>query len=260
MGVILVPVDSIRRQSFCAAKEVPLSLLPARTLSENAGIHRWPWRRNENVEGGPLASGGIAVDLGIGTHSCREIAFDLPPQARQFTTLVGCDRCIGPGACAKCKIYADQSADRPLFSSSLLRSGQEPTPVGPLRLTHFQKLVLVTQWAGEDRPRDAYPLDIGGHVDWLMPFVAVEADDAGYCQSLRRFVPGWTAWDIDPAEARRVRVGPYWDAARECWLPVIDSASPRPLTVRRTLSPVSPANDLVEVVFAHFENAARAGH
>ena len=97
---ILVPVDFLWRQSFRSAREVPLSLLPATALSEKVGVHRWPWRQNVNVEGGQLACGGIAVDLGVGTHTCCEIAFELPPQAKDFTTLVGIDQRIGPGACA----------------------------------------------------------------------------------------------------------------------------------------------------------------
>ncbi len=254
-GVILVPMESIWRQSFRAAREVPLSLLPATTLHETVGLHRWPWRRNENVEGDTLASGTITVDLGVGMHSGCEVAFDLPLQARQFTALAGLDRRIAPGACATCKIYLDQLADRPLFSSSLLYSGQEPIRVGPLLVSGGRRLALVTQWAGTNRPQDAYPLDIGGHVDWLMPFVTIEPDDASYCESLRRFVPGWTTWDLDPADARRVRVGACWDVAHEGWLPVIHVTAPQPLTIHRGLSPVSSANDRLELIFAHGKDA-----
>ena len=200
--------------------------------------------------------------------------------------MVGFDQRIGPGACAICRIYPGQAADRPLFSSGLLHSGQDPIPVGPLPLDPIirpggagragpelsRKLVLATEWAGDDRPHVvpglpgqsrqggdvAFPLDIGGHVDWLMPFVNVEIDDASYCRSLRRFLPGWAAWDVDPADARRMRVEPYWDAAAERWLPVVNSADGRPLTIRRTLSPVSAANDGLELTFAQFKNTAAA--
>jgi hypothetical protein len=116
-------------------------------------------------------------------------------------------------------------------------------------------LVLVTEWAGEDRPHEAYPLDIGGHVDWLMPLVAIEADDASYCQSLRRFLPGWAKWDLGPADARRLRVGPYWDTAQERWLPAVYATDVQPLTIQRTLSPVTSANDLLELSFAHPKDA-----
>jgi hypothetical protein len=254
-SVVLVPVDSIWRQSFRAAKEVPLSLLPAKTLREEVGLHRWSWRRNANVDGDELASGGVVVDQGVGTHSCCEIAFELPSQAKAFTTLVGLDRCIGPGACATYKIYSEQAAGKPLFSSGLLRSGQEPTPVGPLSIAGCRSLVLATAWAGDGRPPDAYPLDIGGHVDWLMPLVTVEADAAAYGEALRRFVPGWEAWDLAPADSRRVRAGPYWDTPRNRWLPLIQSASNQPLTIHRKSFPVSSANGLLELSFAYFKDA-----
>ncbi len=255
-GVILVPIDGIWRQSMRAAQEVPLSLLPASLLREKAGIHRWPWRRNENVEGDTLAGGSIMVDLGIGTHPYCEIAFQLPAQAKRFTALVGLDRRIGPGACAKGTIYADQVAGKPLFSSGLLRSGQEPSLAGPLPVGGCRRLVLVTEWAGEDRPPGAYPLDIGGHVDWLMPFVTIDADDSSFCQSLRSFLPGWAAWELNPADARRVRVVPYWDAAGECWLPILYVAGDRPVTLKRTLAQVSSANDLIELAFANPDSAS----
>jgi hypothetical protein len=174
----------------------------------------------------------------------------LPPQAREFTALVGLERHMGLRACARCRICPDQLAGKPLYASGFLHDEQEPTPVGPLRVAGCRRLVLATEWAGEDGPPGAYPLDIGGHVDWLMPLVTIDADDANYCQSLRRFVPGWTKWDIDPADACRVRIGPSWDTARECWLPAMYAAAPQPLTIRRTLSPVSSANDLVKLVFA----------
>ena len=255
MGVVLVPVDSIWRQSFRAAKEVPLSLLPAKTLREEIGLHRWSWRRDANVDGDELASGGVLADHGVGTHTCCEIAFELPPQAKTFTTLVGLDRSIGPGACATCKIYSEQAAGKPLFSSGPLRSGQEPTPVGPLSIAGCRSLVLATAWAGDARPPDAYPLDIGGHVDWLMPFVIVEADAAAYYEALRRFVPGWAVWDLAPADARRIHADPYWDAPRERWRPLIYSTSNPPLTIRRTLAPVSSANGFVELRFAYFKDS-----
>jgi len=256
LGVILVPIDSLWRQGFRTANEVPLSSLPARTVDEKIGLHRWPWRRNENVEGGPLACGTIAADVGVGTHTSCQIAFDLPAQAKSFTTLVGFDRCIGPGASATCKIFADQVADRPLFSCGSLRSGQEPIPAGPLSVDRYRKLVLVTEWSGENRAQEAYPLDIGGHVDWMMPLVTVESDDASYCQSLRRFVPGWTTWDLSPADARRIRVSPDWDTARGRWLPTIYAAGTQPLTIHRTLSPITAANDRVELILGQVKNAA----
>jgi hypothetical protein len=255
LGVILVPIDSIWRQSFRSACEVPLSELPATVLKEKIGIHRWPWRRNQNVAGGTLSSGRIAVDLGVGMHSYCEVAFELPPQASQFTTLVGLDRCVGERACATCKIYQGQVAGKPLFASPFLRGSQQPIPVGPLPVAGTRRLVLVAEWAGEARPPGTYPLDIGSNVNWLMPFVTVEEDSTSRWESLQRFVPGWRTWSLDPADVARVTITPYWDERRECWLPAVSAAGTKPLTISRKLPAISAANDLVELIFARPKDA-----
>ena len=74
------------------------------------------------------------MDLGIGTHSYCEIAFQSPPHVRDFTTLLGLTgrnqpRCACAGAG---KIYQDQIAGKQLFTSGFLRGMEEPIPVGPL--------------------------------------------------------------------------------------------------------------------------------
>jgi hypothetical protein len=279
LGVILVPTGCIWRQSFRSACEVPLSQLPATVLKEKVGIHRWPWRRNQNVQGGTLSSGRITVDQGVGMHSCCELAFDLPPQAKQFTTLVGLDRRVGPAACATSKIYQDQVAGKPLFASPFLWGSRQPIPVGPLPVAGVKRLVLVAEWVNEGRPAGTYPLDIGSNVNWLMPFVIVEEDLASRRESLRRFVPGWKTWDLDPADVARVTIRPHWDQTQECWLPAICVVGPKPLVISSKL-PAGPlsghhaergrervgvrasgaaAGDLVELVLAYPKDAPVPG-
>ena len=253
LEAILVPVESMWRQSFRTAREVPLSLLPATVLKQKTGFHPWPWRRNQNVEGGPLWSGSFAVDLGVGTHSYCEIAFQLPPHVGYFTALLGLDRSVDRGACAVCKIYEDRVAGRPLFASGYLRGLNEPVPVGPLRVDAAKRLVLVTEFGDEGRPPGAYPLDVGDHVDWLMPFVTSDETADDRLASLKRFVPGWETWDLDPADVGRVTVVPSWDALGERWLPIVRMSEGKPLGLTRTVPRVSAAAQLVELVFAYPE-------
>jgi hypothetical protein len=255
LAAILAPVESVWRQSFRAAGEVPLSLLPATVLKQKAGFHQWSWRRNLNVEGGPLWSGHFTVDLGVGTHSYCEIAFQLPPHAQSFTTLLGLDGSVSRGACAVCKIYEDEVAGRALFTSGFLRGGEEPIPVGPLRVAAAKRLVLVTDFGDEGRPPGADPLDIGDHVDWLMPFVTFEESAEERLESLKRFLPGCETWDIDSSDVGRMSVLPSWDASHERWLPIIRQTEGSPLRLTRTVSDVSDANQRVEFVFAHVEQS-----
>ena len=128
---------------------------------------------------------------------------------------MGLDRSIGPGPARRAKSMPIRWPESPSFPAGCSAAGRNRLPVGPLPVAGCRSLVLVTEWAGEDRPREAYPLDIGGHVDWLMPLVTVEADDASYCQSLRRFVPGWAT--VGPCSRRRLpraRLAPLGCRAR----------------------------------------------
>ncbi len=174
LGAITVPVERVWQRSYRAANEVPLSLLPATVLKQRSGLHHWPWRRNRNVRGEILQSGPLTVGLGVGTHPYSEIAFELPPGARRFITLVGLDHVVGEAGCARVMVYRDAVAGEPLFSSGFLRGAETPVLIGPLDVTHARHLILVTESAHDDRPPGADPLDIGDHVDWLMPMVFLE--------------------------------------------------------------------------------------
>jgi len=196
----------------------------------------------------------VAADLGVGTHPDSEIAFELPAHAREFTALVGLDASVGQGGCAVAKLYAHKVGGKPLWSSGLLRGGQEPLTVGPVRLAKAKRLILVTDSAHASRPADAYPFDIGDHVDWLVPMVAVEDPPPERAGLLRQFVPGWSAWSLSPADAARVNVQPQWDDTSERFVPAL-RFSGEPIELRRKLPAVSYANNVVELVLSPPESA-----
>lgn len=185
LSPVLVPVETICRQSFRARNEVPLSLLPAEVLQQQSGLHTWSWRRNRDVRGGVLRSGRIAADLGAGTHSYCAIAFDLPPGAKEFTTLVGIDAGVGENACAAGKVYRDKVGGKPLWAADVLRGDEEPVRVGPLDVSKAKRLVLVADFAPQKRLDGAYPFDIGDHVNWLLPMLTLEENDVKRAASLR---------------------------------------------------------------------------
>jgi len=252
---ILVPVETVCRQGFRGRNEVPLSLLPAQVLKQQAALHAWPWCRNRSVRGEVLQSGRITADLGLGTHSYSEIAFDLPPGAKEFSTLVGIDASVGDGGCATCKIYQDKVAGKPLFASEFLRGGAEPVRAGPLALGSAKRLVLVTDFADQNRPAGAFPLDIGDHIDWLLPMVTMDDSGGSRPELLRSFVPGWLAWNLEPGEAERVAAVPAWDDARDRWLPMVRITGGQPVTLTRSLSCRPYVNDVLELMLAPAEES-----
>jgi len=252
---ILVPVETICRQGFRSRSEVPLSLLPAQLLKQQAALHAWPWCRNRSVRGEVLRSGRITADLGVGTHSYSELAFDLPPGAKEFSTLVGIDASVGDGGCATCKIYQDKVAGKPLFSGEFLRGGAEPVRAGPFALGNAKRLVLVTDFADQNRPAGAFPLDIGDHIDWLLPMLTIDDSSGSRPELLRRFVPGWLAWNLEPGDAERVAVAPSWDDARDRWVPMVRITGGQPVTLTRSLACHPYASDVLELMLAPAEES-----
>jgi len=169
-----VPLVTMVSQSYFRADEVPLSSLPTTTLvEENITGFTWRWRRNQNVRGAQLAVGPMVAALGIGMHSHCEVAFDLPDGAVSFASWVGLDEAVGRGGCVRCKVYLDEVAGQPAWSSDLLRGSDAPVAVSVPNLRDAKRLILVAEYADEGHPADADPLDLRDEVDWLFPFVTV---------------------------------------------------------------------------------------
>ncbi|HYW78278.1 MAG TPA: NPCBM/NEW2 domain-containing protein, partial [Thermoguttaceae bacterium] len=171
-----IPLVLMASQSFFRADEVPLSRLAATTLiEENITGYTWHWRRNENVRGDQLAVGTMVADLGIGMHSHCQLAFDLPDGAMSFSTWVGIDEAVGSGGCVRCRVFLDEVAGEPAWSSGLLQGVDEPAAVNIPDLQGAKRLILVAEFADEDHPPDSDPFDLRDEVAWLFPTVVVRS-------------------------------------------------------------------------------------
>ncbi len=71
----------------------------------------------------------MVADVGIGMHSHCEVAFELPDGAISFAAWVGIDEAVGSGGCVRCKVYLDEVAGQPAWSSELLRGSDAPVGV-----------------------------------------------------------------------------------------------------------------------------------
>ena len=119
LSAIFVPVESIASTSYRSTNEIPLSLLPATVLRNDSIFGKsWRWRKNGNIQGLPLASGKMLADMGVGMWSGRQIAFSLPAGlCCVLCWWVGIDRAACQGACVRCKIYRDEVAGNPIWTS-----------------------------------------------------------------------------------------------------------------------------------------------
>ncbi len=219
LSMIRVPYDEIGFRTYRRSDEIPLSLLPARTISQRSFTgHQWEWKRNANLHGAALHSGTIQTRLGIGMHSYSAVEFQLPPDARELTSWVGMDRAVGEGGCVKASILADGISGKVLFRSKHLRGSDGVVRLSPITLGTAKTVVMVVDFGHEGRPSGADPLDIRDELNWLLPMVRVDSSKVKARRvSLAQSVPQLSGWTLDDATKKRLTPQPYWDLRLGRW-------------------------------------------
>jgi len=268
LSAIRVPFDEVVTRSYREPADIPLSSLPGSTvLQKSATGFTWHWRRNANVRGAELVLGSAVGDVGVGTHSYSEIAFDMPPGAKQFKAIVGINRAVGNGGCAKVKVFVEKVGDKPIFESGYLRGGDTPLTVGPVAIEGAKKLILVTDFGHEGRPRGADPLDIRDEVDWLWPSVTVDLAAAAKGRpqpALEDVFPSLEGWTVAKDLRDRATLRPFWNPRAGRWQSAmyvnaeqaaIEQIKPFEVTRRMT---VTQANAWLEVTASRDEQ--QGGH
>jgi len=219
LDAIRVAFDSISKRSFWRADEIPLSLLPAQALSERSYTgFIWHWRRNTNVRGTDLLSGRFVAHLGIGTHSASQIAFQLPPAAKQFSSWVGIDRAVGNGGCVGIELYRDEVKDKPIWKSDFIRGGSDPVRLNAINIDKSRRLVLVTGFGHKGRPNGADPLDIRDEVNWMRPMVRIDRNALPRRPvDFSKSIAVLDEWNVSKQLQPRIRLRPYWDKTLGRW-------------------------------------------
>jgi hypothetical protein len=173
---ISVPEEEIAWCSYRAADEVPLSLLPMKIHANRRLLGpAKPCRRNEGATGECLlVGGGRESDLGFATHSYSELAVTLPAGAKSLSLSVAMDHVSGKGGCARCRIFANHAGGRELWKSRVFRGNEIAKETGELPVENVKEAILVTEYAHDDRPPGADPLDIRDDVLWLNPLIKMD--------------------------------------------------------------------------------------
>lgn len=263
---IALPEPLVAWCGYRSADEAPLSQLPAETLANRRLIGRpEAWLANRAAGGGLLASGDRESDLGLLTHSHSEIAFDLPAAARTLELSVGLDRALGGGGCVRCKVVAEKADGEVLWDSGVLLgdggplAAQEdsisrsemPTKCGPLDVAGLARVILITEYAHDDRPEGADPLDIRDRVAWLAPLVTLDLSASGKGERVRA-LSGMSDWELGgqpPLAEREIQLASRWNLNIQGWEPVLTLPKKAELRLTRAFR-VTPAADIVELLTA----------
>ena len=243
---IAIPEPEIAWCGYRAADEAPLSLLKAELLASHGIIGpSQKWSRNSSSASSLPASGSFEADLGIATHSHSELAFDLPPGASTLITAVGLDQAVGQGGCVRCKIIANNAGGKVLWDSGILLGAQGPKSTGPIEVAGHARVVLVTEFAHDDRPAGADPFDLRDQVVWLAPLVKLDLQSA-HPQMLLSMLGALPDWQLKGDGWKRIAISSRWNTTTLGWDLVVSLPRGAELKLARKLN-VTAASDIVEL-------------
>jgi hypothetical protein len=247
---LLVPDSRIACCGYRQADEAPLSLFPAETLVNRRLIGQpAPWQANAQPGGGLLAATNLQSDLGIAAHAESTIAIDLPEAARSLSLWVGLDRAVGSGGCVRCKIMAERgtSQSRPLWESGILTGRDGARPTGLIDVRGLERVLLVTEFAHEERPAGADPFDICDAVVWLSPMVKLDPSAISTPRRALAMLPGASDWELSGDAWQTAELASRWDASAGVWNSALSIGQAREVKLVRRLT-VTRACDVVELL------------
>ena len=230
---------TIQFRRYHPPHRVPLSGMewvdeqPDRTASGH-----WPWRRDRNVQGDALRSGGQPHGWGLGVHAASRLRFPLPECATGFRTRLGLDASVGRGGCVRAMVYLRRVAGKPAYKSPFIVGSQQVLDTGLISLSPTtggvaRQLILVVDPAHAGRPPGADPLNIRDSLDWLEPEIELDPDQLRV--EVRRraatWLPAWEGWTLHADGAPPIELVNHWDDA--------DAASARYRLQVRTRTPLA---------------------
>ncbi len=246
---LAIPEEEIVCCGYRAADEAPLPMFTSEMLSQRRILGQpGPWTVNQAADGGVLAARNRESDLGIAMHAHSELAFDLPAMARTLELAVGLDRRVGDGGCVRCRIVADDLQHGPaLWESGILQGKDGAKATGPIDVTGVKRVVLVAEFAHEQRPAGADPLDVRDEVVWLSPLVKLDLTSGGMTSRALAVLRGAADWELAGEGWRNVPLGSRWNVPASSWDGVLTLEKGAELKLARKLR-VTRASDVVELL------------
>lgn len=151
-----LPTEQLVSLQFLGDRIVYLSELQPEQFTSTPYLSKsWPWRRNQNVLGGPLRLGPREYARGIGMHSQALATYSLNGKYLSFQAVIGIDGVTEGQGSVIFRILTD---GKPVFTSDVVRGKTPPISIAPLNLQGVQKLTLVVDFADHG--------DILDHADW----------------------------------------------------------------------------------------------
>jgi hypothetical protein len=247
---IALPEEEIAAIGYREADEAPLSLLPSQLLVNRRLLGTAaPQAANRSPSGERLAAGSRESDLGIAAHAESAIAFELPPAAKTLELAVGFDAAAGRGGCVRCKVVAERETGKLLWDSGVFEGKDGLKTTGSLNVAGISRVVLVTEFAHDDRPAGADPLDIRDSVVWLAPLVKLDFGGEGAGSRALAMLPGAAEWELAGDTWQSVQFGSRWNLPASSWDPLVTLPPGGGLALTRKHQVIA-GSDVVELLTA----------
>jgi hypothetical protein len=150
---VTYPRALVARIDFSSDKVAFLSdLQPVQVVEKSSLDNVEHYRRDRNLDNGPIRLGGVTYSRGLALHSRTELVFDLEGKYKEFQGTLGVDDNVGGDSNAVVQIEGD---GRELFRSVVTRK-DKPRPLA-LDVKGVKQLRIVVGSQGL--------LELGDHVD-----------------------------------------------------------------------------------------------
>jgi hypothetical protein len=241
---LAIPEEEIAACGYRGADEVPLSCLEATTIANRRLIGPVEmWTANRGASGGALVVGGLESDIGIAAHAHSEIGFELPAGAVSVELAVGLES--SEGGCVRCKVVNERGET--LWNSGVIQGQDGLKRIEPIAVAGMKRVVLVTEFAHEERPKGADPFDIRDSVIWLSPLVKLDSSIGDPKARLKTMLAGAADWELVGDGWESTRLASEWNMLASMWYPVIILPKGQIASLSRRMT-VSRTSDVVELL------------
>ena len=150
---VSVSVSRIERLDFAASRIVYLSAMAPRDVEHVPYFDvTWKYRRDRNLDGGPLKVGGQQFARGLALHSKTRLVYSLAARHRRFQAWMGIDALVG----RRGNVHVVISADGKTLLETDVKGTDKPRLVD-LDVTGKRELQILVDFGGD--------LDIADHLD-----------------------------------------------------------------------------------------------
>ncbi|HCD03286.1 MAG TPA: hypothetical protein DER64_22455 [Planctomycetaceae bacterium] len=150
---VSLPVAQLERLDFAASRIIYLSAMTPRDVEHVPYFDvTWKYRRDRNLDGGPLKVGGQRFARGLALHSKTRLVYSLAARHRRFQAWMGIDALVG----RRGNVHVVISADGKTLLETDVKGTDKPRLVD-LDVTGRRQLQILVDFGGD--------LDIADHLD-----------------------------------------------------------------------------------------------